>query len=269
MPGAVGLALLAAEQATAGGDDAELAPGWEGGWLRGATRRAAHPGRVGGRCRPTWVVVHTTDMAPETWSGMIRRNSEQAGQGSGAHFWIGRGPEQGLIQAVEIERNANHAGGPTHGWFVAGGHQLHPNSYAIGIEVHAAGAVIRANGRWYAIDRSRDLDGDGDRDVGPTGAPIAEIDVELDPRRPGRGWHRPSAWQLEQLGLVLAAIADCPLRAAPPATWSVRPSGAPQSWAPNVVVHGVPVVGHVTLTPDRKGDPWPPLSRWLRELAAR
>lgn len=267
----VAIAELAAELDAAGGEDetaaAELEAAWAGGWWRPATRRDAHPGRIGGRCRPTWAVVHTTDMHPATWPGLQRRLQAEAGRGAGAHFWLGRTPEQGLVQSVSVDRNANHAGGATHGWFVAGGQRLHPNSYSVGIEVHCAGAVIVHGGHWYAIDRSRDVDGDGRRDVAPTGAPLPDAEIEADPRRPGRGWHRPSAWQLEQLAALLAALAGCPLRAPAPAGWSVRPNGSPQGWAPAVVIGGLPVVGHVTLDPADKLDPWPPLSRWLQQLA--
>jgi hypothetical protein len=260
-------AMLAAERSTGGGDlEDDAAPLWEGGWLRAARRLDAHPGRVGGRCRPTWVVVHTTDMHPGTWPGLLRRLQQQPGAGNGAHFWLGRAADQGLVQTVDVTRNANHAGGATHGWFTAGAGRLHPNAYAIGIEVHCAGAVIQRGGQWYAIDRSKDVDGDGRRDVAPTGAPLADDDVELDPRRPGRGWHKPSAWQLEQLGALLAAVAACPVRAPAPVTWSVKPNGSPQSWAPAVTIGGVPVVGHVTLDPADKLDPWPPVARALREL---
>jgi hypothetical protein len=104
---AVRMPELAAEPRTAGGDDQHEA--WDGGWWRGARRQPAHPGRVGGRCTPWAVVVHTTDMAPGTWDGLMRRLQRDAGRGAGAHFWLGRTPEQGLVQSVAVDRNANHA----------------------------------------------------------------------------------------------------------------------------------------------------------------
>lgn len=265
------MAALAAEAATGGGELEDLDVGWDGGWWRGARRHDAHPGRVGGKCRPWAAVVHTTDMHPDTWKGLLTRLQRDAGKGNGAHFWIGRSAEQGIVQTVGLDRNANHAGGATYGRLVVGAgraaRELHPNAVTVGIEVHCAGAVIRQGGQWYAIDRSKDLDGDGDRDVGPTGAPLPAVEVDLDPRRPGRGWHRPSAWQVERVAELLAAIGDYPARAPVPATWSVKPNGKAQSWAPNVVIGGLPVLGHVTLDPADKLDPWPPLSRELMLLA--
>jgi hypothetical protein len=261
-------AELAAERETAGGGEPELAAAWDGGWWRGCQQRTAHAGRIGGRCRPTWVVVHTTDMAPATWFPLLTRLQRDRGKGNGAHFWVGRDQVQGVVQTAPVDRNAGHAGGATHGWFVGpDGKRYHPNEYSIGIEVHLAGAVILREGQWYAIDRSKDVDGDGRRDVMPTGAPIPAADVELDPRRPGRGWHKPSAYQTEQLAALLAAIGECPLRAPAPTPWSVRPNGAAQSWAPRAVIGGVPVVGHVTLDPADKLDPHPPLSRWLQAVS--
>ncbi len=260
-------ASLAAEPTHAGGSqlDPDEHPTWDGGWWRGAVRKPAHHGRVGGRCRPWALVVHTTDMHPDTWSGMIRRVQSQPGRGSGAHFWLGRDASQGLVQAVPVDRNANHAGGSSHGWMLADGRRQHPNDVTVGIEVHCAGAVIRGPGsRWYAIDRSDDVDGDGRPDARPTGAPLPDADVEPDPSRPGHGWHRPSEWQFAQLALLLDAFAACPLRVDRPPAWSVEPIGSAQPWAPSVLIGGVPVVGHVTITPSRKGDPWPPLSRWLQ-----
>jgi hypothetical protein len=253
----------------AGGDDEDAAdPAWDGGWWRGAQRRPAHAGRVGGVIRPWAVVVHTTDVHPSdrTWAGMMGRLQSQAGEGNAAHFWIGRDPGQGVVQSVSVDRNANHAGGKAgkHGWFVVDGQRVHPNRVTFSIEVNNAGLVVERGGKWYA--RSGD---------GVTGAPLPAADVEPDPKRPGYGWHRPTDYQLGELALLLEAIGACPVRVPSPAGWSVLPhtgdnaagpvyGGAGQAWAPRVLVAGVPVVGHVTLDPRRKGDPWPPLSRWLQ-----
>ncbi len=259
---------LPPEDSTGGGDD-DPHPTWDGGWWRGARRRPAHNGRVGGVIRPWLVVVHTTDVHPSdrTWAGMMDRVAGQAGEGNGAHFWIGRDAGQGTTQSVPVDRNANHAGGPggRHGWLEVGGQRLHPNRVAIGIEVSSAGLVVQRGGRWYA--RSSDADG-------ITGAPLPDVDVEPDPRRPGYGWHKPTDYQLGELAAIFGAFADCPLRVAAPAGWSIvahtgddrqGPTyGPPPADAPRVLIGGVPVVGHVTLDPRRKGDPWAPLGRWLQ-----
>lgn len=260
---------LPPESPDGGGDDSDEHPTWDGGWWLGARRRAAHRGRVGGAIRPWLVVVHTTDVGPSdrTWSGMMDRLERQPGEGNGAHFWIGRDAGQGLVQSVPVDRNANHAGGPDgrHGWLVVDGKRRHPNREAIGIEVSGAGLVLSRGGKWYA------------RSGGSiTGAPIPAADVEVDPRHPDRGWHRPSDYQLAELALLLAAIGDSPVLVAAPSRWEVlahvrddRVSkepvyGPPVADAPRVLIGGVPVVGHWTLDPGRKGDPWPPLSRWLQ-----
>ena len=257
---------LPPESPDGGGDD-DARPTWDGGWWLGAQHRQAHRGRIGGAIRPWLVVVHTTDVGPSdrTWAGMMDRLEHQAGEGNGAHFWIGRDTGQGVIQSVPVDRNGNHAGGPDgkHGWIEVGGQRLHPNRVAIGIEVSGAGLVVQRGGRWYAR-----------AGAGVTGAPLPDADVEPDPRRPGFGWHKPTDYQFSELAALLAAFGDCPLRVAAPAAWSVvahtgddrqGPTyGAPPATAPRVLIGGVPVVGHVTLDPRRKGDPWPPLGRWLQ-----
>ena len=90
---------LPPESPDGGGDD-DARPTWDGGWWLGAQHRQAHRGRIGGAIRPWLVVVHTTDVGPSdrTWAGMMDRLEHQAGEGNGAHFWIGRDTGQGVIQ---------------------------------------------------------------------------------------------------------------------------------------------------------------------------
>lgn len=251
----------------AGGDDEIEAesPDWDGGWYLGARRAPAHPGRVGRAIKPWLVVVHTTDMLPGTFNALLRKRAGERGKGNGEHFALGIDPGQGLVQEVPVDRNGNHAGGPDgkHGVIVAAGRRLHPNTLSIGIEVHNAGALRLVAGEWRTGSR------DDDGVWRPSGAPVPGNQVESDPARDGRGWHLPSLWQLEQLEQLLLAFGDCPVMVPPPASWMIDPNGTPQGYAPHVVIRGVPVVGHVTLDPNRKGDPHPPLSRWLRELATR
>jgi hypothetical protein len=261
------LTSLPAEDDGAGGDhDDDPSPVWDGGWCRGAVRAPIHPGRVGGAIRPWAAVVHTTDMHPDTWGALLRRLARDPGRGAGAHFGLGREPGQ-LVQTTDLGRNANHAGGrPAHGWIDVAGRRVHPNMVTIGIEVHTAGQVVRDAGRWRTWSRK-------DGALVFHGAPIPDAEVEPDPRRPARGWHRPTAYQLRELETLLRALAGCPAVVPPPAPsqWGVTPSGREHlpSWAPRpgLLIGGVPVVGHVSLDPARKTDPGPVLSRWLAELA--
>jgi hypothetical protein len=263
----LGLTALT-EAAVAGGDDqlADESPDWDGGRYLGARWSPCHPGRVGRAIKPWLVVVHATDMIPSSFDDLLRARKATAGKGNAEHFLIGRTREQGVVQEIPVDRNANHAGGPDgHGWLKVPGRAalVHPNAVAIGIEVHCAGALRLIGGQWRYAPR--------DPATGlpkPIGGAIPADMVEVDPAREGRGWHRPTTYQLDELRGLLTAIAACPVRVPPPAGWSIVPHGKPPSWAPDVVIDGVPVVGHVTLDPNRKGDPHPPIARWLREVAA-
>lgn len=260
-------AVVVPELDTSGGDDdlADESPDWDGGWYLGARRAPIHPGRMGRGIQPWLTVVHTTDMHPgdATYHALVRAWQRSAGRGAGAHFLVGRGPSTGLTQLTPVDRNGQHAGGPggQHGWTVVAGRRRHPNSVAIGIEVHCAGAVRRVDGAWRYGGR------DDDGVWRPEGAPIHPGEVEPDPARPGRGWQRATTWQLEQLEQLLGALGRCPVMVPAPAAWAIDPHGTPGPWAPRVVIGGRPVVGHVTLDPRRKLDPWPPISGALRAMA--
>lgn len=254
------LAAAVPELDTAGGDPDEPDDDeWDGGRYRGARWAPIHPGRVGGAIAPWGVVVHTTDMHPSTFGALIRAWQRDAGRGAGAHFLIGRSAREGVVQLVDVGRNANHAGGrPAHGWFeVNDGARVHPNRVTVGIEVHAAGAVRWVGGEWRCYSGGR-----------PVGAPLPAAEVQPDPRRPGRGWHVATAYQLDEIARLLDALAARAGRALPPDSYRIVPHGAPQAWAPHVRwCDRLPVVGHVTLDPARKSDPGPPLSDWLRARA--
>ncbi|MGE5723516.1 MAG: N-acetylmuramoyl-L-alanine amidase [Sphingomonadales bacterium] len=213
-----------------------------------ATRRDAHPGRIGGAIHPFATVVHTTDQPSETWETLINNWTTTAGNGACAHFAIGRTAQEGVIQLTRIDRNANHAGGPGHGSFIAGAQSWHPNEVSVGIELHCAGAVRRIDGSWRFFE-----------DGAAHGLPIPDDEVIPDPQRPGRGWHKVTDYQYRQLAALLdgldAALDPLPEGCvahsieAPPA-YGIFPTGR--------------VVGHVSLTAARRGDPWPPTCDWIR-----
>src|SRR5215831_15402770 len=218
------------------------------GWWSLAQQRPAFPGRIGAAIQPFAVVVHTTDMTPETLDGLLHRWTTEAGLGDCAHFVIGRDADSGLVQLAPITNNANHAGGSGHGSFVAGTQSWHPNTVSVGIEIHCAGAVRQVGGAWRLVDGGV-----------PQGAALPDEDVVPDPHRPGRGWHKVTDYQYEQLAALLDGLegelselpAGCVARSIeqPPA-YGVFASGR--------------MVGHVSLHAAQRGDPWPPTCDWMR-----
>lgn len=228
-------------------------------WHPAATRRPAHPGRIGTRINPWAIVLHTTDMLPDTFGALVNSWTTQKGKGQCAHFLIGRTPEQGLIQFAPIDRNANHAGGskeiepgkwvPDHGWFRTTKQLLiHPNLVSVGIEIHNAGQLRLIDGQWRSWDYGRKR---------PQGFPFDPADVEVDLRRKDRGWHKLTQYQHDTLTALLHAL-DARLAPVPDGI-SIETNG-PQvhPWAK---VTSVRIVGHVTLDPDRKTDPGPEVMR--------
>src|SRR6185437_11024719 len=207
------------------------------GWWSLARQTPANAGRIGGAINPFAVVVHTTDMVPESWDGLLHSWTTQAGLGDCAHFIIGRDSSKGLVQMAPVTRNANHAEGPGHGSFVAGQQTWSPNSVSVGIEVHCAGILHQVNGQWLLLENGQ-----------AQGAPIPDDDVILDPQRPGVGYHKVTDYQYDQLGqlldgleAVLAALpAGCVAQSieAPPA-YGIFPTGRR--------------VGHVSLHAAQRG----------------
>jgi hypothetical protein len=230
------------------GPEQPAAGSFSNGWWSLAQQVPAFPGRIGGAITPFAVVVHTTDMTPESWHALIQSWTTQLGPGDAAHFLIGRDAAAGLIQLAPITNNANHAGGPGHGNFVAGTQQWHPNSVSVGIEIHCAGAVRQVNGDWRLVE-----------DGVAQGNPIPDDDVIPDPQRPGRGWHKVTDYQYEQLGALLDGL-ETVLDALPagciaqsieqPPAYGIFPTGRR--------------VGHVSLDAANRGDPWPPTCDWIR-----
>jgi N-acetylmuramoyl-L-alanine amidase len=219
----------------------------EGRWSL-AVRRDAHPDRIGGAIRPFATVVHTTDQPSETWETLITSWTTRPGNGTCCHFAIGRTLHEGVVQLCPITQNANHAGGDGHGSFVSGEQSWHPNRVSVGIEVHCAGAVRQIGGSWRFFEEGA-----------AHGLPIPDSEVIPDPARPGRGWHTVTDYQYQQLGALLdgleAALDPLPPGCvaqsieAPPA-YGIFPTGR--------------LVGHVSLTAARRGDPWPPTCNWIR-----
>jgi len=218
------------------------------GWWSLATRRDAFAGRIGEEIHPFAMVIHTTDVPAEAWDTLITNWTTTKGDGSCAHFALGRSSDQGVVQLAPITRNANHAGGDGHGNFVAGQQTWHPNSVSVGIELHCAGAVRRIDGQWrlYEDNRAR-------------GLPMADDDVIQDPHRPDRGWHKVTDYQYEQLAALLDGLE---------ATLDPMPTGCVAHSIEKPPAYGVfpngRIVGHVSLTAARRGDPWPPACDWIR-----
>lgn len=224
---------------------------WSSGWWSFANRAPVHPGRVGPMIRPCCTVVHTTDMLPEEWPALLKRWYESPGDGACAHFGIGRSSAEGCVQWVPIMRNGNHAGGGGHGVFMtaaAATTPIHPNTIAVGIEVHCAGGVHLVDGEWRLVENHK-----------AHGSPLPAADVIPDPIRPGLGWHVVTDYQRKMLTQLLQ---DLELVLAPmPAGLVARSTGeAVPSWG---VPKSARVVGHVSLDPTHRSDPWPPQMQFL------
>lgn len=225
-------------------------PAWVEGWYRDATRAPAHYRRVGSNIVPFAVVVHTTDMAPATSGALVRAWQNTPGRGNAAHFLIDR--DGTVTQFASIFCNANHAGGPVHGWFRdANKNKLHPNRVSVGIEVHNAGSLVLQGKTWYHKD--------GDK---LTKIPTNE--VTKDPKRPGKGWHNPTTEQLEALDRLLFELEF--VLAPAPAGLTIDPTGAVPAYATGLDPR---ICGHVSLDPKRKSDPGPQICEWLRSRSTR
>jgi len=218
------------------------------GWWSLAQQLPAFAGRIGGVIAPFAVVVHTTDMVPETWNVLLHSWTTQLGAGDCAHFIIGRDAAAGMVQLAPITNNANHAGGNGHGSFVAGQQSWHPNTVAVGIEVHCAGSVRQINGDWHLVENGA-----------VQGAAIADEDVIADPQRPGRGWHKVTDYQYEQLGALLDGLEN--VLAALPVGCAAQSIEQPPAYG---IFPTGRRVGHVSLDAAHRGDPWPPTCDWMR-----
>jgi len=243
-------ARLAPEHDTSGPPPEPSPSAWTAdGWHRDARRADAHPGRLGPPITPWGVVVHETQMHPDTFEALIRRTQRVAGAGNCYHFVIGREPGQ-LVQVAPISRNANHAGGTPHGWIQGeneGGtlRKYHPNSVTVGIELHCAGLLSLVRGQWRVMDGGA-----------PRGAPIPDVDVDFRGSSTGiRAEHRPTGWQLDQLDSLLRDLIWGGLAERPAGALSIVPSGEPRAHLPRLARRALPIWAHRELSPDRKTDP--------------
>lgn len=254
--------ILQANIGAAGASTPDIAPPHPQ-WLMGVWARAlfkpAHPGRIGPTIKPQCVVVHTTDMHPDTHDALVKNWLETPGQGNAAHFLIGRTEAQGTVQFCSITRNGNHAGGPTHGWYrTAKGSLIHPNTIAVGIELDCAGRLYKDGlGRWRCGEYVNGK-------LAFNGSPIASTDVYVD--KQGHGWHLLTEYQKTTLGALLRDLRACMpqwpnYEIAPNGTY--LGNGVP--WA-QVGAPYTEVVGHVTLDPNNKTDPGPQTMAWITEI---
>jgi hypothetical protein len=223
----------------------------DGWWTRGGCQRTpANLGRIGPVIVPQRVVLHTTDMLGRA-RAIVDVWGRTRGAGNAATFLIGRDAADGVYQLAPITRNTNHAGGKKHGWFkTPTGHLVHPNTVTIGIEVHNGGALELRGMSWVHPD---------------TGTVIPRDQVYIDVR--GRGWHKPTDWQLGVLNALLADLRDALLPAAKDHPLTYVPDGDHSEngvpWA-GAIPPGSWLVGHATLDPVNKTDPGPLLLQYAR-----
>lgn len=237
-------------------------PAFTDGWYVAAEVKRAHRGRVGGAIVPQTVVVHTTDMPPNSFDPLIRAWQTSSGGGSCAHFVLDRGGR--LVQMVPITRNANHAGGPNHngkpihGWWVTPeGRFIHPNSVSVGIEVHAAGLL-----RWGKSGGAEFVED------GKVKATFHDDEIYED--NLGRPWHAITKVQLDRLQLLLLRLkpALSPINAEPRADAAFI-----KDFKRGDTSYAMPLsstlVGHVSLDPINKTDPGPQLMKFINEFAQK
>jgi hypothetical protein len=149
--------------------------------------------------------------------------------------------------AASLSRSA---GGTGHGSFVAGSQSWHPNTVSVGIEIHCAGDVRQVGGEWQLLEAGKSQ-----------GAAIPDDDVVPDPRRSGRGWHKVTDYQYQQLGLLLDGLET--VLAALPDKCVAQSIETPPAYR---VFQTGRVVGHASLHAAQRDDPWPPTCDWTRAL---
>lgn len=126
---------------------------------------------------------------------------------------------------------------------------LHPNTVAIGIELHCAGGVRLVGGHWRLVEGGV-----------VHGAPLPDSEVTPDPQRPGRGWHQVTDYQLARLGELLDALSSV-LAPVPAGCVKVAFGETPPAYA---IIPGAQLATHAELDPVHRADPWPQVCEWLR-----
>ncbi len=213
----------------------------------------AHPGRVGGLITPQTLIVHTTDTYPGGFNAIVKSWTTTPGAGNGAHFLIGRGPGDGVVQFVSILRNANHAGGKDCGGFLLpSGAVVHPNTCSVGVELDNAGRLVNVGGKWKHPDTQKE---------------IPAADVFVDSR--GHGWHAVTQYQIDTLFKLWTDLKPVLLQK----PW---PAGTRPTYKGTYAANGVPwaevtnpiLTGHATTNPIQKTDPGPQVMALARSWAA-
>jgi hypothetical protein len=226
---------------------------WVDGWYAKARKIATHPGRIGGAIRPWSIVQHSTDMLEGEWDALLASCVRTAGAGNAFTFGIGRTPDQGLVQLCSVFSNANHAGGPTHGVYVVDGKSLHPNLCAVGIEMHNAGGVRLIGGQWWLVEDGK-----------AHGPAIPADQVVPDPARPGRGWQKPTDYQLDTARALWLDLEEV-LGPVPKGATTRAFGEAVQKWGDT---ENARIVTHHMLDPQARSDPWPMISGAAKTFAA-
>lgn len=116
-----------------------------------ATQKPMHVGRIGIKIKPRGLVWHYTAMHSSTEKSLVKVWGNSRGRGNGAHFLICTSGE--IIQLCDIERNSNHAGGPTTGRVVFEENFdepvfYHPNRVLVGVELSNVGRVVKDSHGW-------------------------------------------------------------------------------------------------------------------------
>jgi hypothetical protein len=227
----------------------------DNGFVDYATIIKANEGRIGSIIYPKAIVVHTTDTKPGGFKAITKSWSEKPGQGNAAHFMIGRDESDGLVQFISINRNANHAGGQTHGWFQNKSNLkdvYHPNLISIGIEIDNAGYLVTrpnnvSGNRYFHMD---------------TNTEIKRTDVFVDDY--DKAWHKLTQYQFDMLHKLLDTLSsvvnkfDSSIQVVPNGTYE----GNQAVWAKQFNPW---LVGHATLDPRNKTDPGTEVMLKLKE----
>lgn len=220
-----------------------------------AVYKLANPARIGQFINVASVVVHTTDTYPGGFKAIVNSWTKTVGAHNCAHFLIGRSEDDGTVQFVTMNNNANHAGGIKHGWYrrAKDGMLLHPNEWSVGIEIDNAGRV-------YASNTSSDF---VHKD---TGKHINKEDVYTD-KVHGHHWHKITDYQKTTLRNLMDDILSRAEKTRFKKDQVVIVSNG--SYKDNLAEWAAPwrpdVVGHATLDPYNKSDPGPEIMGLLKE----